>query len=163
MNIRIVDPSQPCSCDTETEMCAERKQAVARLHEAILSGASAEDALWQTILAYQGFSFCTMSGLPFSYMIKRRKDGEYSGELLISRKEGGKTLTRSSVMLAFHTVLELIGSTEEMDETGAVVQKLVPASYKGPKAIGQIFGISYIYSLFCQWNLIWTPQKSEKC
>lgn len=34
-----------------------------------------------------------------------------------------------------------------------------PPFYKGPKAIGQIFGISYIYSLFWAWGLITVPEK----
>jgi hypothetical protein len=33
--------------------------------------------------------------------------------------------------------------------------------FKGPKAIGQIFGISYIYSLFWNWGLIRVPEKIE--
>jgi hypothetical protein len=36
-----------------------------------------------------------------------------------------------------------------------------PPEYKGPKAIGQIFGISYIYSLFWKLGLIKVPQKVE--
>ena len=34
-----------------------------------------------------------------------------------------------------------------------------PPFYKGPKAIGQIFGISYIYSLLWAWGLITVPEK----
>ena len=33
--------------------------------------------------------------------------------------------------------------------------------YKGPKAIGQIFGISYVYSMFWKWGLIQVPMRVE--
>ena len=77
------------------------------------------------------------------------KNGEYSGELLVSRKETSKTLTRSSVLLAFHKVLEATEVTSEGDEAS-----FQPPAYRGPKAIGQIFGISYIFSLFLEFGLI---------
>ena len=86
------------------------------------------------------------SGLPFSYTVRRKRDGSYSGELLITRKEGSKTLTRSSVELAFQRVCR------DTAADGA------PPFYKGPKAIGQIFGISYVYSLFWAWGLITVPE-----
>lgn len=34
--------------------------------------------------------------------------------------------------------------------------------FKGPKAIGQIFGISYVYSLFWKFGLIRVPAKVEE-
>jgi hypothetical protein len=93
--------------------------------------------------------------------VKCRKDGTYSGELLVSRKEESKTLTRSSVMLAFHIVQKEFGTKELSDERGNLRTVPVPTEYKGPKAIGQIFGISYIYSLFWRWGLIRVPEKVE--
>ena len=128
----------------------ERKKAVEALHGKIINRKNADEALWQTIIAYQNYPFRTSTGLPFSYMVKCRKDGEYSGELVVSRKEESKTLTRSSVMLAFHTVL---GQMHIEEHT------LIPPTYKGPKAIGQIFGISYVYSFFWKWGLIRVPDK----
>jgi hypothetical protein len=62
-------------------------------------------------------------------------------------------LTKSSVLLAFERVL---AQMEIVDET------LVPPTFKGPKAIGQIFGISYIYSLFWRMGLIRVPEKTER-
>ncbi|MCI5647901.1 MAG: hypothetical protein MR332_00450 [Fusicatenibacter sp.] len=38
---------------------------------------------------------------------------------------------------------------------------LVP-EYKGSKAIGQIFGISYVYSIFWKLGLIRVPEMVEK-
>ena len=81
---------------------------IEELHQAIVEQRNMEELeglLWAGVLAYQGKAFYTLSGLEFSYMVKHKKNGDYSGELLISRKETSKTLTRSSVMLAFHKVL----------------------------------------------------------
>mgnify|MGYP003184735647 CR=1 FL=1 len=66
-----------------------------------------------------------------------------------------RTLSGSSVMLAFHKVLEQIEVTEK---DGTVL--FTPPSYKGPKAIGPIFGISYIFSLFLALGLIKTADRN---
>jgi hypothetical protein len=108
-----------------------------------------DEALWSAVLAYQNYELYTKSGLMFSYAVKCKRNGEYSGELIVSRKEESKTLTKSSIMLAFHKVLS------DMKDT-------TPPEYKGPKAIGQIFGISYIYSLFWKLGLIRVPKKVEE-
>ena len=81
---------------------------IEELHQAIVEQRNMEELeglLWAGVLAYQNQTFYTLSGLEFSYTVKHKKNGDYSGELLISRKETSKTLTRSSVMLAFHKVL----------------------------------------------------------
>lgn len=109
------------------------------------------EELWQKVLSYQGVQLYTSSGLPFTYTVKRSKTGEYTGELLVSRKEGSKTLTKSSVMLAYKRVLE----------AGVSEEGFAPPEFKGPKAIGQIFGISYVYSLFWALGLIRVPEKVE--
>lgn len=151
----------------------ERRMAVRELHEKLIKRNSAdsgqgdngdmdtENALWQCVIAYQNYPFYTSSGLPFSYIVKCRKDGEYSGELVVSRKEGSKTLTKSSVVLAFRTVREEIEIGASSDKSGEPMTLLITPEYKGPKAIGQIFGISYVYSLFWRWGLIKVPGKVE--
>ena len=129
-------------------------QSIKELHRGIIEGKTQEELdvlLWDAVLTYQDQALHTLSGLEFSYTVKHKKNGEYSGELLVSRKETSKTLTRSSVMLAFHKVLEQIEITEK---DGTVL--FAPPSYKGPKAVGQIFGISYIFSLFLEIGLIKT-------
>lgn len=129
-------------------------QSIKELHRGIIEGKTQEELdllLWDAVLTYQDQTLHTLSGLEFSYTVKHKKNGEYSGELLVSRKETSKTLTRSSVMLAFHKVLEQIEITEK---DGTVL--FAPPSYKGPKAVGQIFGISYIFSLFLEIGLIKT-------
>jgi hypothetical protein len=148
----------------------ERKNAVEELHERIKidmgaggDGRNERDGvdhlLWQTVIAYQNYPFHTSSGLPFSYTVKCKKNGDYSGELIISRKEESKTLTKSSVMLAFHKVLDEITVVDVLSKDGETTTVLAPAEFKGPKAIGQIFGISYVYSMFWKWGLIKVPQK----
>jgi hypothetical protein len=131
-----------------------RKKAITELHDCIIGNMDADTALWDTVVAYQNYSFYTSSGLPFSYVVKQRKNGDYSGELIVSRKEGSKTLTKSSILLAFHKVVSAL-SVEEGE-------RFTAAPFKGPKAIGQIFGISYVYSMFWTWGLISVPPKVEQ-
>ena len=129
-----------------------------RLQKGILEKKTELDKLlWDALLAGQGEIFNTSSGLPFSYVVKRKRNGEYSGELLVSRKESSKTLTRSSVLLAFHKVID---ATQICDIDGKA--ELILPEYKGPKAIGQIFGISYIYSIFWKFGLIRVPAKVQE-
>lgn len=136
-------------------MEAEHRLCVEKLHKGILENvADVEQLLWNAVMAYQKHNFYTLSGLEFSYEVKRKRNGEYSGELLVSRKETSKTLTRSSIMLAFHRVMEAACITEKA--------QFVPPEYKGPKAIGQIFGISYIYSMFLEFGLIKKKEKAGK-
>lgn len=137
---------------------SEREVAVKRLQKGILEKKTELDKLlWDALLAGQGEFFNTSSGLPFSYVVKRKRNGEYSGELLVSRKESSKTLTRSSVLLAFHKVID---ATQICDID--VKAELILPEYKGPKAIGQIFGISYIYSIFWKFGLIRVPAKVQE-
>lgn len=137
---------------------SEREVAVKRLKKGILEKKTELDKLlWDALLAGQGEFFNTSSGLPFSYVVKRKRNGEYSGELLVSRKESSKTLTRSSVLLAFHKVID---ATQICDIDGKA--ELILPEYKGPKAIGQIFGISYIYSIFWKFELIRVPAKVQE-
>ena len=131
---------------------------IEELHQAIVEQRNMEELeglLWAGVLAYQGKAFYTLSGLEFSYTVKHKKNGDYSGELLISRKETSKTLTRSSVMLAFHKVL-----AEKFKEINGAAY-LLPPEYRGPKSIGQIFGISYIFSMFLEFGLIRTNEKDK--
>lgn len=45
-----------------------------------------------------------------------------------------------------------VASEEEAEEA---------AEYRGPKSIGQIFGISYIFSMFLEFGLIRTNEKDK--
>lgn len=141
------------------ELCqSECEVAVTRLQRGILEREDElEELLWDALLVYQGHVFCTSSGLPFSYVVKRKRNGGYSGELLVSRKEFSKTLTKSSIFLAFHKAIDAI----QIRDINGKAEMILP-EYKGPKAIGQIFGISYIYSIFWEFGLLRVPDKIEK-
>ena len=102
-----------------------------------------EQHLWKCVVAFQGYRFKTISGLPFSYKIKTRRNGELSKELWIDRRESSKSLTWSSVLLAFE-------KTEEMP----LVER--------PKALGDIRGVSYIYGMFYRFELIEVPVKPDE-
>lgn len=59
-----------------------------------------EENFWGVVLAYAGIKLKTYSGLPFSYEIKKDKNGEYTKELWIDRREKSKSLAWSSIVLA---------------------------------------------------------------
>ena len=103
-----------------------------------------EERLWSCVIAFRGYIFHTVKGLPFSYEIKTGRNGNLTRELWIDRREGSKSLAWSSVLLAFGNVKEI----------GAVVER--------PKALGDIRGVSYIYGMFCRFGLITVPTKNEK-
>lgn len=95
--------------------------AAEELRHKLFSGEDPRELLWDAVVACQNQTFYTTSGLPFSYTVRRKKDGGYSGELLVSRKEGSKTLTRSSVQLALERVARDYAAAGE------------PPYYSGPK------------------------------
>ena len=47
--------------------------------------------LWECILAFQGYEFQTVSGLPFTYQLKKGRNGELTKELWIDRRKNSKT------------------------------------------------------------------------
>lgn len=116
----------------------QRKKAV----EALQSSHD-EQHLWKCIVAFQGYRFKTISGLPFSYKIKTGRNGELTKELWIDRREGSKSLTWSSVLLVF-----------EKTEGKPLVER--------PKELGDIRGVSYIYGMFDRFELIEVPQKKDE-
>lgn len=98
--------------------------------------------LWECILAFQGYEFQTVSGLPFTYQLKKGRNGELTKELWIDRRKNSKSLAWSSVMKAF-------------EKTAGKL--MVPR----PKALGDIRGVSYLYGMFYQFGLIEIPSKHE--
>ena len=103
-----------------------------------------EENFWGMVLAYAGVKFKTYSGLPFSYEIKKGRNGEYTKELWIDRRENSKSLAWSSVLLALRN----------MKKVGAVVDR--------PKALGDIRGVTYIYGMFYRFGLIDVPDKVKE-
>lgn len=100
-----------------------------------------EEHLWEVVLLYSGMRFKTYSGLPFTYEIRKGRNGQYTKELWIDRRENSKSLAWSSVLLALNNIKEV----------GAVVDR--------PKALGDIRGVTYIYGMFYRFGLIDMPDK----
>ena len=101
-----------------------------------------EENFWGVVLAYAGVKFKTYSGLPFSYQIKKGRNGEYTKELWIDRRENSKSLAWSSVLLALKNI------------KGEVVER--------PKALGDIRGVTYIYGMFYRFGLIDVPDEVKE-
>ena len=101
-----------------------------------------EENFWGVVLAYAGVKFKTYSGLPFSYEIKKGRNGEYTKELWIDRREKSKSLAWSSLLLALGNI------------KGEVVER--------PKALGDIRGVTYIYGMFYRFGLIDVPDEVKE-
>ena len=112
-----------------------------QMREAIenLKTACTEENLWQAIIIFQDYPFYTASGLPFHYTLKTGRNGELTRELWVNRRENSKSLSWSSVALAFERAKQTSGE--------------IP----GPKKLGNIRGISYIYAIFWIFELIKVP------
>lgn len=85
-----------------------------------------KEQLWDTLVAFSGKSFQTVKGLEFRYTIR-------GNEMFIDRKK--KTITRSSIDLAFETAQQMKGQV------------------RGPKQLG-VFGASYLYPVFQKIGII---------
>lgn len=116
-------------------------EARQRAVEALQAEAS-EDALWAAVAAFQGFPFRTSSGLPFRYTLKTGRNGEWTRELWIDRRENSKSLAWSSVRLAFQQAVSMAGQV-----------------VAGPKSLGNIRGVSYIYPMLWRFGVIVVPEK----
>ena len=103
-----------------------------------------EENFWGVVVAYAGVKFKTYSGLPFTYEIKKGRNGEYTKELWIDRREKSKSLAWSSVPLALQNIKKV----------GEVVDR--------PKALGDIRGVTYIYGMFYRFGLIDVPDEVKE-
>ena len=103
-----------------------------------------EEHLWEVVLLYNGVRFKTYSGLPFTYEIRKGRNGQYTKELWIDRREKSKSLAWSSVLLALRN----------MKKVGEVVDR--------PKALGDIRGVTYIYGMFYRFGLIDVPDEVKE-
>ena len=101
-----------------------------------------EEHLWDVVVSYSGVKFKTYSGLPFTYEVRKGRNGEYTKELWIDRREKSKSLAWSSVMLALGNI------------KGDVVDR--------PKALGDIRGVTYIYGMFYRFGLIDVPDEVKE-
>ena len=100
--------------------------------------------LWKCVADFRGYKFKTLSGLPFTYTLKKGRGDEFTKELWIDRREDSKSLAWSSVTLAYHNISKI----------GEIVDR--------PKALGDIRGVSYIYGLFYRFGLIDVPDKAKE-
>ena len=103
-----------------------------------------EEHLWEVVLLYTGVRFKTYSGLPFTYEIRKGRNGQYTKELWIDRRENSKSLAWSSVLLALGNIKKV----------GKVVER--------PKALGDIRGVTYIYGMFYRFGLIDVPDEVKE-
>ena len=103
-----------------------------------------EEHLWEVVLLYAGVRLKTYSGLPFTYEIRKGRNGQYTKELWIDRRENSKSLAWSSVLLA----------RGHIKKVGEVVER--------PKALGDIRGVTYIYGMFCRFGLINVPDEAKE-
>ena len=101
-----------------------------------------EENFWGMVVSYAGVGFKTYSGLPFSYEVRKGRNGEYTKELWIDRRENSKSLAWSSVLLALKNI------------KGEVVDR--------PKALGDIRGVTYIFAMFYRFGLIDVPEKAKE-
>ena len=101
-----------------------------------------EENFWGVVVAYAGVKFKTYSGLPFTYEVRKGRNGEYTKELWIDRREKSKSLAWSSIVLALGNI------------KGEVVKR--------PKALGDIRGVTYIYGMFYRFRLIDVPDEVKE-
>lgn len=133
-------PYKEAEISSNAEWCIvyrKRKAAVEALQEEM-----SEKKLWDCIIAFQGYPFRTVTGLKYSYTLKKGRNGDYTKELFIDRRESSKSLAWSSIVLAV-----------EKAETGTIYEK--------PKAIGDIRGISYIYPMLWRFGIISVQEEVE--
>ena len=120
------------------ELDKKRQQMIEKLKKE-----PSEENLWQAVIAFQEYPFRTASGLPFCYRLKKGKNGAWTKELWVDRREKSKSLAWSSVRMAFR-------NSRELDEV------------KRPKALGDIRGVSYIYPILWKFGLIRVPEETEQ-
>lgn len=106
-----------------------------------LMGAPSEEHLWECIVAFQNYLFYTVSGLPFSYTQKKGRNGEYTKELFIDRREKSKSLVWSSIKIAFNKALEKSGTV-----------------FTQTKELADVRGVSYTFSLLWRFGIITAPE-----
>ncbi len=92
--------------------------------------------LWEVLDLCQDMEFQTLKGLRYSYYLK-------GYEMFVDRKD--KSLTKATVLLAFHTALELRRSGEPVT---------------GPKKL-KTFGASYLFPIFIAFGILQGTQGME--
>ena len=133
----------PSTADKEKiSVGAERQRRYRAVRK--LRSEPTEEHLWDVVLRYSGVRFKTYSGLPFTYEIRKGRNGKYTKELWIDRRENSKNLAWSSVLLALGNIKKV----------GEVVER--------PKALGDIRGETYLYGMFYRFGLIDVPKEVKE-
>lgn len=117
------------------KMYRKREKAVKELSEDLC-----EERLWYAVVEFQRYPFRTVSGMSFTYMLKKGRNGEYNREIEVNRCKDSKTLVWSSVMLGFDNALAMKGSSGECS-----------------KALGDIWGVLYIFPILYRLGVISVP------
>ena len=123
--------------EEKNEQNIRQQEAVHRLHECCT-----EENLWRCIAEFQNTRMWTASGLPFQYKLKVGRNGRFTKELWVDRREDSKSLAWSSVLLALGNI------------KGEIVDR--------PKALGDIRGVTYIYGMFYRFGLIDVPDEVKE-
>lgn len=128
---------------SEVSQNAERVERYKKRKQAVdeMKANCTEKNLWNCIIAFQDYPFYTASGLPFTYILKTGRNGEYTKELWVDRRENSKSLSWSSVRIAFEKAMEQEGTV-----------------FARPKEIADVRGISYSYSLLWRFGVITVPE-----
>lgn len=132
---------------SEISQNAERVKAykARKLAVETLMAAPTDGYLWDCIVTFQNYPFHTISGLSFSYKLKKGRNGEYTKELFIDRRENSKSLAWSSVRMAFRKALEQQGTV-----------------FTRPKELADVRGVSYTFSLLWRFGMISVPEEVER-
>lgn len=132
---------------SEISQNAERVKAYKARKSAVdtLLTTPTDGFLWDCIVAFQNYPFHTVSGLPFSYTLKKGRNGEYTKELFIDRRENSKSLAWSSLRMAFRKALEQQGTV-----------------FTRPKELADVRGVSYTFSLLWRFGMISVPEEVER-
>ena len=133
----------PSTADKEkSSVGAERQRRYRAIRK--LRSEPTEEHLWDVVLRYSGVRFKTYSGLPFTYEIRKGRNGKYTKELWIDRRENSKSLAWSSVLLALRNIKKV----------GEVIDH--------PKVLGDILDVTYIYGMFYRFDLIDVPDEVKE-
>lgn len=132
---------------SEISQNAERVKAYKARKSAVdtLMAAPTEEHLWDCIVAFQNYPFYTVSGLPFSYTLKKGRNGEYTKGLFIDRRENSKSLAWSSIKIVFNRAIE------KQD-----------VAFTRPKELADVRGVSYTFSLLWRFGMISVAENLEK-
>jgi len=134
---KVVYNSKEASLNAERiKLYRRRRKALADLMDDMTI-----EALWETVVAFQGYPFYTASGLPFAYELRKGRGAEYNRELIVDRRKEHEHIDWNSFKVAFYYALSLHGKVVER-----------------PTDLGDIPGVSYIYPLLYRFGVINVPE-----